>query len=86
MGLKPRVDWASGHYLRVQLETRETGTVDREEKSTGLKPRTPNTESGFKIETAAPRKPKSHGLALGGNRLLHTNKNSQEKSRGKTEP
>jgi hypothetical protein len=85
MGLKPRVDWASGHCLRAQLETRETGAADREEKSTRLKPKTPNTESGFRMETASQRKPKSRGLALGGNRLPHANKNSQEKSRGKTE-
>jgi hypothetical protein len=86
MGLKPRVKWASGHCLRAQLETRETGAIDREEKSIGPKPKTSNTESGFRMETATQRKPKSHGLALGGNRLPHMNKISQEKSRGKTEP
>jgi hypothetical protein len=56
MGLKPRVKWASG---------RETGAVDREEKSTGPKPKTTNTESGFRTETAAKRKPKSRGTELG---------------------
>jgi hypothetical protein len=65
MGLKPRVEWASGDCLRAQLETRETGAADREEKSTGLKPKTTNTESGFRTVAAARRKPKSRGTELG---------------------
>jgi hypothetical protein len=65
MGLKPRVEWASGDCLRAQLETRETGAADREEKSTGLKPKTTNTESGFRTVAAAKRKPKSCGTELG---------------------
>jgi hypothetical protein len=65
MGLKPRVQWASGHCLRAQLETRETGAADREEKSTGPRPKTANTESGFRTEMAAQRKPRSRGFLTG---------------------
>jgi hypothetical protein len=56
MGLKPRVKWGSGS---------ETGAVDQEEKSTGPKLKTTNTESGFRMETATKRKPKSRGTELG---------------------